>query len=205
VSDDDTLAAGQALADLRAAIVGAETVVAGISADQWDAPTPCSGLDVRDLVNHLVAGNLSFASLVHGTPRPDSGADFLGAKPADAFRAAAASLTSALGAAGMLERTYQLPFGQVRGLGLIEIRLTEHLGHGWDLASATGQPVPFPGDLAERGLAVARRQLGNRPAGDHSPFGAEVEVAADAPAIDRLAAFLGRRPGGPSGRSREAL
>ncbi len=47
----------------------------------------------------------------------------------------------------------------------------------WDLATATGQPIPFPDDLAERGLSVARRQLGNRPAGDHSPFGAEMDVS----------------------------
>jgi uncharacterized protein (TIGR03086 family) len=92
----------------------------------------------------------------------------------------------------MLDRTYPLPFGRVPGLGLIEIRLIEHLGHGWDLATATGQPTPFPGNLAERGLAVARRQLENRPAGARSPFGAEVEVSPDASAIDRLAGFLGR-------------
>ncbi|MGD0700149.1 MAG: TIGR03086 family metal-binding protein [Trebonia sp.] len=192
MTDDDTLAAARALADLKLAIAGAETIVAGISDGQWDAPTPCSGLDVRDLVNHLIAGNQRFASLVDATPRPDSDADPRGAKPAEAFRAAAASLITALGTPGMLDRTYQLPFGQVPGVGLIEIRLTEHLGHGWDLATATGQPAPFPDDLAQRGLAVARRQLGNRPAGDHSPFGAEVEISPDAPAIDRLAAFLGR-------------
>jgi uncharacterized protein (TIGR03086 family) len=192
VSGDRTLAAEQALADLQAAIAGAETLVAGISAGQWDAPTPCTGVDVRALVNHLVAGNLHFVSLVYGTPRPDGDADLLGANPAEAFRAAAASLTTALGTAGMIDRTYPLPFGQVPGLGLIEIRLIEHLGHGWDLAAATGQPAPFPGDLAERGLAVARRQLEDRPAGAHSPFGAEVGVSPHAPAIDRLAGFLGR-------------
>lgn len=194
VSDDRALAAEQALADLRAAIAGAETIVASISARQWDAPTPCTGLDVRVLVSHLVAGNLRFVSLVDGTPPPDGDADPLGPDPAEAFRVAAARLTTALGTPGMLDRTYPLPFGQVPGLGLIEIRLIEHLGHGWDLATATGQPspFPFPDDVAERGLAVARRQLENRSAGAHSPFGAEVDVSPDAPAIDRLAGFLGR-------------
>ncbi len=123
---------------------------------------------------------------------PDGDEDHLGAEPAVAFRAAAASLTTALGAPGVLGRTYPLPTGQVPGLGLIEIRLIEHLGHGWDLANATEQPVPFPDDLAERGLAVARRQLENRRAGGLAAFGAEVEVPAHAPAIDRLAGFLGR-------------
>jgi uncharacterized protein (TIGR03086 family) len=184
--------AEQALADLQAATAGAETIVAGISAGQWDAPTPCTGVDVRTLVNHLVAGNLHFVALVAGTPRPNGDADLLGADPAEAFRTAATSLFMALSAPGMLDRTYQLPFGQVPGLELIEIRLVEHLGHGWDLTRATGQPAPFPGDLAERGLAVARRQLEDRPAGAVSPFGVEVEVSPDAPAIDRLAGFLGR-------------
>jgi len=188
VSGDRAVAAEQALGDLTAAIAVAEAIVAGISADQWDAPTPCTDVDVRALVDHLVAGNLHFAALVHGAPRPDRDADLLGTEPTEAFRSAAVALTAALGTPGMLERTYPLPFGEVPGLGLIEIRLIEHLGHGWDLARATGQPAAFPDDLAERGLAVARRQLENR----QSAFGAQVEVSADAPAIDRLAGFLGR-------------
>jgi uncharacterized protein (TIGR03086 family) len=207
VSGDRAPAAERALGDLTAAIAVAEAIVAGISADQWDAPTPCTGVDVRALVDHLVAGNLHFAALVRGTPRPDRDADLLGteprgpaeppepakpAEPAEVFRSAAAvltaALTAALGTPGMLDRTYPLPFGEVHGLGLIEIRLIEHLGHGWDLARATGQQAAFPDDLAERGLAVAGRQLENR----QSTFGAQVEVSADAPAIDRLAGFLGR-------------
>ena len=201
VSGDRALAAERTLGDLTAAIAVAEAIVAGISADQWDAPTPCTGVDVRALVDHLVAGNLHFAALVHGTPRPDRDADLLGTEPpeppeppepAEVFRSAAtaltAALTAALGTPGTLDRMYPLPFGEVPGLGLIEIRLIEHLGHGWDLARATGQPAAFPDDLAERGLAVARRQLENR----QSAFGAQVEVSADAPAIDRLAGFLGR-------------
>jgi uncharacterized protein (TIGR03086 family) len=192
VSGDGTSAAEQALADLHDAVAVAEMIVTGISAGQWDRPTPCTGVDVRALVNHLVAGNLHFVSLVYGTPRPDSDADLLGAQPVEAFRAAAVSLTKALGTPGVLDRTYLLPIGEVPGVGLIEIRLIEHLGHGWDLARATGQSSPFPGSLAERGLAIARRQLEERPAGAYRPFGAEVEVAPDAPAIDRLAGFLGR-------------
>ncbi|MGH3209145.1 MAG: TIGR03086 family metal-binding protein [Trebonia sp.] len=192
MTGDRALAAESALGDLSAAIAVTETIVAGISAGQWGAPTPCAGVDVRALVNHLVAGNLHFAALVHGTPRPDGDADLLGAEPAEAFRAAAAGLTTALSAPGVLDRRYPLPFGEVPGLGLIEIRLIEHLGHGWDLARATGQPALFPDDLAERGLSVARRQVENRTAGGNSAFGAEVQVSPAAPAIDRLAGFLGR-------------
>lgn len=61
------------LADLDGALATTETIVAGIAPGQWGAPTPCTGLDVRTLVNHLVAGDLIFAARVTGTPLPDSG------------------------------------------------------------------------------------------------------------------------------------
>jgi Mycothiol maleylpyruvate isomerase N-terminal domain len=53
-----------ALADLDRAIAAAQIVVSGITASQWDWPTPCTGLDVSTLVNHLVSGNLLFATVV---------------------------------------------------------------------------------------------------------------------------------------------
>src|SRR6266513_3088890 len=63
--------------------------------------------------------------------------------------------------------------------------------HGWDLAQATGQPALFPDRLAEQELAFTRHALADLPAG-RSPFGPPQPVATDAPAIDRLAACLGR-------------
>lgn len=184
-----------ALADLDGALACAETIVAGITAAQWGAPTPCTGLDVRTLVNHLVTGNLLFAALVTGTPPPDRDADHLGDDPVGAFRRAAAALRDAFARPGVLERTYTAPFGTGPGIALVRTRIIEQLGHGWDLARATGQPADFPADVAERALAAARDQLATRPSPSDSgwtPFAPEVPVPDDAPAINRLAGFLGR-------------
>jgi uncharacterized protein (TIGR03086 family) len=181
-----------ALDDLDAAIAGAERIVAGIRADQWGLPTPCDGVDVRALVNHLVAGNLLFAALVVRSEPPARDGDHLGADPLGAFRDAAGRLRGALRTPGMAARTYPLPIGQVPGTALARIRITELLGHGWDLARATGQPADFPEDVAERGLTAARDQLRDRPAGPDAPFAPMAAIPDDAPAIDRLAAFLGR-------------
>jgi uncharacterized protein (TIGR03086 family) len=74
------------------------------------------------------------------------------------------------------------------------VRIVELLGHGWDLARATGQPAGYPDGLVERTLAQARHGLADRPDGPGAPFAAEVPVPAGAPAIDRLAGFLGRQP-----------
>jgi len=181
-----------AVADLDRALAATEAVVAGIRADQWTAPTPCAELDVRGVLNHLVGGNLLFAAIVRGEPRPAPGTDRLGGDPLAAFRQAAAQLREAFAVPGVLESVFQAPFGTGPGVVLVHVRVIEVLVHGWDLARATGQPADFPDDVAERALAGARRQLTARPEGPGAPFAAEVPVPPDAPAVDRLAGFLGR-------------
>ena len=74
---------------------------------------------------------------------------------------------------------------------MIQMRITETLIHGWDLARATGQTPAFPEAIAEQTLANMRLTLADRPR-DPRGFGMEQPVPADAPAIDRLAGFVGR-------------
>jgi len=180
------------MADLDRALTATGAVVAGIRADQWTAPTPCTELDVRGVLNHLVRGNLLFAAIIRDEPRPVPGADHLGDDPAAAFQQAAGQLREALAKPGVLESVYTAPFGTAPGTVLAHVRVVEVLVHGWDLARATGQRADFPEDVAERALAGARRQLTSRPQGPGAPFAAEVPVPATAPAADRLAGFLGR-------------
>ncbi len=74
----------------------------------------------------------------------------------------------------------------------LHLRLVEALVHGWDLATATGQVVPrYDEALLDQELAFTEAQLSNLPPG-RRPFGPPQPVANDAPAIDRLAARLGR-------------
>ena len=87
-----------------------------------------------------------------------------------------------------------VPAGTVPGAVALHLRLTELLVHGWDLARATCQPTTgLPVDLAEQELAFSQVQLGRIPP-DRSPFAPPEPVADDAPAVDRLAALLGRNP-----------
>jgi uncharacterized protein (TIGR03086 family) len=71
--------------------------------------------------------------------------------------------------------------------------MADLLTHGWDLARAIGQPVELPGDLVEQALAFAQVQLADVPRTGR--FDQAQPVADDAPAIDRLAALLGRPVG----------
>jgi uncharacterized protein (TIGR03086 family) len=167
-------------------------LISNIRTDQWSAPTPCTDWTVRQVVNHLIGMNRVFAALLAGQPPlPRPSADHVEDDPVGAYCDSAAALQAAFGRPGVLERAYQGPLGTATGADRLKIRLYDLLAHGWDLAQATEQPVDLPDDLAEESLAFARTQLAGQ--GRQGRFGPAQIVAEQAPAIERLAAFLGRR------------
>jgi uncharacterized protein (TIGR03086 family) len=166
-------------------------LIGNIRADQWPAPTPCTDWTVRQVVNHLIGMNRVFVALLADQPPPPRpSADHVEDDPAGAYRGSAAALLAAFGRPGVLERTYRGPLGTATGAERLQIRLYDLLAHGWDLAQATEQPADLPEDLAEQSLAFVRTQLTEqaRP----GRFGPAQSIAEQAPAIERLAAFLGR-------------
>ncbi len=166
-------------------------LISNIRADQWSAPTPCTDWTVRQIVHHLIGMNRVFAALLADQPPPPRpSADHSEDDPVGAYRDSATALQAAFGRPGVFERTYRGPLGAATGAERLQIRLYDLLAHGWDLAQATEQPVDLPGDLAEQSLAFARTQLTEQARSGR--FGPAQIVAERAPAIERLAAFLGR-------------
>lgn len=165
------------------ALAGTGRIVSGVREEHLDAPTPCSDFDVRALLAHMVgflevvaAGGLDGA--VHG--------------PGRSYATAGRAALSALSAPGALDLTWRLRVGEVPGTITLGIALIEAVVHGWDLARATGQPATVDPAAAEAALAFGRTimvpQLRER------AFAPAVPVPPDAPAGDRLLAFLGRQP-----------
>jgi uncharacterized protein (TIGR03086 family) len=188
------------LAPLSTALDGGTRLVEGVAADQWDRPTPCTDWTVRQLLNHVVGGNRLFARVLGGAPLPPMSElgkraheDQLGDDPAAAYRTTADEMLRALQAPGALQATYTVPVGTLPGPAIVHLRTVETLVHGWDLARATGQELPFPDDLAEHEMRFSEDLLGRLPEGRH-PFAPTRPAAGDAPAIDRLVALLGRNP-----------
>jgi uncharacterized protein (TIGR03086 family) len=193
---------GTPLEDLARALEEAGVVVAGVGRDQWAAPTPCAPWTVGDLADHLVAGNRLFAGALAGKPatpssRLDSGGvDRSGDRAIATYRDSADELLAAFSAPGALDQLVPVPFGTVPGIVALHLRVVEALVHGWDLARSTEQPAPAADELAEQELIFTRDNLGSIPP-DRTPFGPSQPVADDAPAIDRLAACLGRNVAAP--------
>ena len=178
---------------LGRALTAVGELIGKVRPEQWSGPTPCTDWTVRRLVDHLIGMNRVFTALLDDQPPPRRDAGHIEEDPVGAYRDSAATLQSAFEQPGVLQRTFSGPLGAASGAERLHIRLYDLLAHGWDLAKATGQPVELPEDAAEQAMAFVRTQLTDAArAGRFDPAQA---IADDAPAIDRLAAFLGRPVG----------
>jgi uncharacterized protein (TIGR03086 family) len=159
-------------------------LVDNISADQWSAPTPCTEWDVRTLTDHLLTGQQAFTQILTGRSA---------AEPAADYRSSAAGLVNAFQQPDALTRIVELPVGAVPGTVALHLQTIEHLVHGWDVATATGQKAVFPDDALEAAIEFSRGLLTQIPTGPDGPFQSSQPAPETAPAIDRLAALLGRK------------
>lgn len=179
---------------LEAVLDKTATVVGGAGPDQGALPTPCPEYDVAALIDHIVGWVQVFEAGCNGRAyEGDARAYRVGADPAGEFRAAAASLVAGWREHGF-DRQVRISTGEMPGEMVFNMTLMEYLTHGWDLAVATGQPVPYTEDEATAVLARAENTLPPQYRGEGMPFGPIVALDADAPAVDRLVGFLGRDP-----------
>jgi uncharacterized protein (TIGR03086 family) len=180
------------LGRFAAAAAQADRVVAATRADQLGEPTPCAGWTVRDLINHMVTGNLLFTAIVTGEPRPDRTADHLGADHVAAFRDSVIRLSEAFAKHDVLSGTYATPMGEGPGALLVSMRFNEMVLHAWDVAKATGQSTDLDRDLATASLSSFEAAT-FLPRGEGKPFAEPKPAPPDATPADRLAAFMGRQ------------
>lgn len=166
-------------------------VLAGVSPDQLESPTPCTEWAVRDLIEHVVGGNEHVGIWAGGPDKPPPRPENVVA----AYRAAAAAAHQVFARPDGMSITFRLPFGQFPGQVFIGLRTIDVLTHAWDLATATGQPTDLDPELATEQLAAARGLVGPQVRGPGQPFADEQPCSMGRAPADQLAAFLGRRVG----------
>ncbi|MBT2404204.1 TIGR03086 family metal-binding protein [Streptomyces sp. ISL-21] len=183
--------------DLAAAVSLAGRTLAAVRADQYDAPTPCEEFDVRRLSSHLVAVLRRIAVIGRGEAPfsvPSFADELADGEWEAAWEAASSEVAQVWADPEILGRTLQLPAGPMPGAAAAAAYTNELTVHTWDLATATGQRPAWDPALLERVLSVVRRTLPAGTRGGRVPYGEVVAVDADAPAIDRLVGWAGRRP-----------
>jgi uncharacterized protein (TIGR03086 family) len=167
-----------------------------VGPDQWGAPTPCDGWDVRALVDHLTTEQLWAPHLLAGETIEQVGdryeGDVLGDDPVATWDAAAAGAVAAFAEPGALDGTVHLSYGDEASGEYALQMLTDAAVHGWDLARATGGDEGIDDDIAQLLLdAWTEREAMVRASG---VFGEAVAVPDDAGPAARLLGFLGRQP-----------
>lgn len=184
------------LPDLHArALASTRAYVAGIRDDQWEWPTPCDQWSVREVVNHVVAGNYWAAELANGRTIDEVGdrldGDVLGDDPLFAYDDSARLAEDVFRSPGAMEAPCAVSYGPVPGAVYCGHRFIDVLVHGWDVATATSQDARLDPELVAACAEVVAPQA-ELLAGS-GMFGTDVEVSGDADPQTRLLGLLGRR------------
>jgi uncharacterized protein (TIGR03086 family) len=179
----------------RRAGLGTAALIDATTPDQYGAATPCTDWTVRDLLAHLIAGNVKYVEIGRGKEWARGAPDVvLDEDPGGMYRRTLNAMLEAWGQPGVLDRDTALPVGRGRAELALYLHLGETLVHGWDLARATGQRPPWDAQVVEASLIQFRSWLPpQRPPG--SPFSDATPLGEAAAPIDSLAAYLGRDVG----------
>ena len=184
------------------------SVIAGVRPNQMTAPTPCSEMDVRAMLGHLVSVLDRIAAIGLGedpfavteTAVADDGWS-------DAWTTSARRAADAWSGEVVLEQPMALPWIQGNGAEILTSYFSELTVHTWDLATATGQQPDWDDAVITAALAAGdflpaenRRALFEEISTAMGldevaiPFAEAVPIPDNAAAIDRLVAWNGRDP-----------
>ena len=188
----------------------ADTLVATVDDDDLARPTPCAEYDVQGLLDHLVMVARRIRIVLGGGHFSEATPS--GATTGEELRAAWRQSLDELRAAAPgfdLAAPVTAPFGTMPGGAALGFYVSEVAVHSWDLARSLDRSDLLDPELAEPLVAPVRDAIPAQ-GREEMPFGAVVEVPGDAPAYDRLVAWMGRDPawssavdrgrGGSSGR-----
>lgn len=172
-----------------------EGLLARVKPEQAGLPTPCAEWNVGQLEDHLVGWARHFAARESGVGTgagtdEDPAAYRVQDDAAREFDATIDPLVTALD--GKIAAPAPADPGAPNGFpptALATMLTGEYVVHGWDLATATGQAVPFTDAEAEASLGM-RAML--TPENRDGMFGPEVPAAPDATPLQQMIAFAGR-------------
>jgi uncharacterized protein (TIGR03086 family) len=182
--------------DATTAMTQTDQIVAGLIAnltpDHREMPTPCTEWTVHDLIEHMCQGGHMIAGGLQGQAPPEVAPDYLANGPAQGWSSVMAHMAEAA-TPDALAATHQMPFGEVPGEVALSVIVADQLTHAWDLARATGQEVDVDDELAAWALATWQAVVpAESRTGDG--FKAAVPVDDDAPVLDQLVGYTGRTP-----------
>jgi uncharacterized protein (TIGR03086 family) len=185
--------------DLTPATGRLTEVVTDIDDDQLGAPTPCRGMTVADLLDHLDGLCLAFtAAAAKDVAAGDQAPSVDGSRLGPDWRMRISGRLDRLASAWQDEAAWG---GMTRAGGIdmpgdvaASVAINEIVVHGWDIAAATRQDYACEPELAQAAYAFAQSAVAQYPDGSPGLFGPPVTVPDSAPLLDRLIGLTGRDP-----------
>ena len=138
----------------RLALASAEFArrLRAVRPEQWHLSTPCAEWDTRQLVNHVVVGDLCYVRLLSGGTAADferlRHVDALGPDPVDAYTRSAQQCRDAFARPGALRQQLDYPLGPVTARQALAVRTADIAVHTWDLAQTLGADDRLDSELA---------------------------------------------------------
>ena len=188
----------------RIAVLNSIAVVDSVRAADLEAPTPCAGWNLADLLAHMTAQHRGFAAAARGFGddadvwRADAVMAALAADPGGTYADAARDVLAAFADDATLQASFALPeFGPhatFPGAIAIGFHFIDYVVHGWDVAESLGAAYALPDGVVDAALPLAFAV----PDGDFreqpdAPFARAVD-APSATNLDRILRHLGRSP-----------
>ena len=141
-------------------------VLAAVTPADLDAPTPCTTMNVRELVDHLLMAGSRIASAARGDELSAwaiTGPDLPFEAWGDAWQTVADAARAEWAADDeRLDRPTQLPWATVAGRQAAAVYANELLVHAWDLAAAIDARPEWDDDAIEVASASIRRGFRGR-------------------------------------------
>lgn len=185
----------EARAVLRAA-------VAGVPADGWRRPTPCTEWDAVQVLQHAALDQGAWAAVVSGGhpsgENPFAPSGQLDGSPLayaeDALEASAPAWTRVSADGGPVPTP--LPSGAMPPADAAAAAALDAAIHAWDIAMGTGQASPLTPGLARALTPVAKSIV--EPLRQYGVYAAALEPGAGADDAASLLCYLGRSPAWPA-------
>ncbi len=183
--------------DLETAQYTFTNLLDNLSPADLGKPTVNDGWTVKDVINHVIDGDHWAATYLRTGEDEFTGTDYIADRPV--VNAARTAQNDFLAALAETSET-PAPKGRIPASEVVIIRIDELIGHGWDIAQATGQSTDLCPDVAARSLERLRITLAT-PESRGDFFKPAQPANSDAPMADQLAAFAGKTAASPTNRT----
>ena len=188
----------------RVAVMNSVRLVDSVRPADLDAPTPCAGWKLIDLLAHMTIQHRGFAAAARGFGsdpevwRADAVVDAVIADPGGTYAEAVNDVLTAFADGAVLEAGFALPeLGPdaiFPGIVAIGFHFVDYVVHGWDVAESLGVPYALRAEVVDAALPLAHLVPdGEAREVPDAPF----THAIDAPVstnLDRILRYLGRGP-----------